>query len=570
MKKVIVFFTLLFTIGSTLIFITNCTKEEMEESISDYETVVNLYEVLPIEDRNEALEEFTLLVAKAMEFREFRSFVKNEVMKKFDYDYDILYSLIADQRINTEKYGNLSVNELLVKGLDNKPYSNITEKLNYLDNLKDNIIFPQISVPMKCEEWDAENSIPDIVFVPADYDEETHPELKAFDPQGNATWVNVQNYPKIPVLCVREADRVDLEGKLKVDRYGFVTPEESRNTTVEEAYLIASSKLKSGIKDDFEPIIIIVDSEDEIPERQNIMKNQNQEEEISDKSESVSVENAVSRLKSSGEWKPPAKIESVEIYPYNSYSMKLDWSDVQGARYYKIFREVNWSGGHQYLATIYEQGQGKIEYEDKGLTSGTNYSYRIRAYKDASNYGTLTMPYRRYASWRKNNRYEVLQKVYVSAKCWSKVCGWPDGDIELAYQVVRFTNNGAKDELGKKLLPTKTRNEARNQWCEYNAEMFRWDITQRAFDYHISFWEDEPGDDKGKVLFDNTTGFEYAKKEDPGPITGSTSFKITVDVRDDVLGWLEINHEEETGWQYFYHRFPVGKGFFDICITQSD
>ena len=36
---------------------------------------------LPIETRNEALEEFTLLVAKAMEIKEFRSFVKNEAME---------------------------------------------------------------------------------------------------------------------------------------------------------------------------------------------------------------------------------------------------------------------------------------------------------------------------------------------------------------------------------------------------------------------------------------------------------------------------------------------------------
>jgi hypothetical protein len=48
---------------------------------------------------NDAIEDFALIIAHSLQDRKFREFYKSEAMKKFDGDFDILYSNVKDSYV---------------------------------------------------------------------------------------------------------------------------------------------------------------------------------------------------------------------------------------------------------------------------------------------------------------------------------------------------------------------------------------------------------------------------------------------------------------------------------------
>ena len=75
---------------------------------------------------------------------------------------------------------------------------------------------------------------------------------------------------------------------------------------------------------------------------------------------------------------PLSSISGFAVEPAGSASIKLSWKKVSGAQKYLIYQ---YNGTTKKYTKIAEAGSGTTNYKVTGLSSGTSYSYRVRAYK---------------------------------------------------------------------------------------------------------------------------------------------------------------------------------------------
>jgi hypothetical protein len=161
-------------------------------------------------EKSAAIEELAITTAKALSNTEFRNHIKNEAMKQFDGDYDILYS-----RLNNEALKNGAVNGNFY--LDNLSLVQSAFKTNpkeYISNLIKQVPKFQIAVPVNCENWNADNYTPLVAYIPVNFDEKTFTKIKAFDSKGNIHWLPLDKDPDFPVIVLGYNERTDDEGNL--------------------------------------------------------------------------------------------------------------------------------------------------------------------------------------------------------------------------------------------------------------------------------------------------------------------------------------------------------------------
>lgn len=65
-----------------------------------------------------------------------------------------------------------------------------------------------------CDEWDTENYIPLVAFLPYDFDDQTATEVEAFDINGNSYMLSLEEEPEQPVIVVSISERVDKNGDI--------------------------------------------------------------------------------------------------------------------------------------------------------------------------------------------------------------------------------------------------------------------------------------------------------------------------------------------------------------------
>jgi hypothetical protein len=494
--------------------------------------------------KNEALEQFSLAVAGATADPGFRKLIKTEVNKQFDYDFDVLYRFIADREITTE-LGKTKVSDFLTFHLNKPHVASKKESVNslYLQNLVDLVDNLQISIPNFGAEWDAEGFIPKVVVLPVDFDEKTVNQVKAFDQFGNVSWVGAEEALQEPYIVVRESERVDINGKLRVDKYGFVLPEEMRLTVAEAAYIEAHTAYLNGTLDErnnFEPIIEVVDDEYLIGYSQS--------------TKGVSYKGTTSMYDGSQTLYPNARTAAVSmptnvsVYPSNPYSMYIKWQDVPEATYYKIYREVNYSGNYSLIATK-SKSEGQT-HSDNFLTLGNLYTYQIQAFNGSdTDYSARTLTTGARASWRRNNGREVIQKIYISRECWNWCCGLFDGKIELQYRLIKYNKQDNTVEYPEYNLGQRTKNQQKDTWHTYTTSLFDWDVTKYAYNYMLYFYEDDGGNGRGVEI---TLGMKFtAGIKDAISAEQNASVKFTLDDRDEEMGYVEIYHYDPTGKNYY-------------------
>ena len=86
------------------------------------------------------------------------------------------------------------------------------------------------------------------------------------------------------------------------------------------------------------------------------------------------LENGVSKA-ASGKTLKQVSITSVTA---NGTAMLLKWKKVSGADGYEIFRSTKKKGTYEKIGTV--TGAKKTKYEDKTLSTGKTYYYKVRAY----------------------------------------------------------------------------------------------------------------------------------------------------------------------------------------------
>ena len=184
-----------------LMIFSGCKKSAIEEA-TEPEPVVSLSEDFMFDNTvyTKSLDELARLVAFGMKDKEFRIFIKQQAEKQIDGDYDVIYEFTKDKAVK----GKSTLEDYLhhIAGV-------YFGKSGKVDKLISNVKNFQISVPVNCESWDAENYEPLVTYIPESFDEKTFKFVKAYDSQGHVYVLPLDKEPDRPVIVLGSCERMD-------------------------------------------------------------------------------------------------------------------------------------------------------------------------------------------------------------------------------------------------------------------------------------------------------------------------------------------------------------------------
>jgi hypothetical protein len=197
MKKTLQRFGIV-TVGLSLC-LWSCKEQDKNVQPSEEITVLTPTEY------NSRLEDVAKALAISMNEKSVRSFIKEEALKRFDGDYDILYGQVENKKINGENFESiLATNTSAGKNAKVDAVNNLrlTQKLIPLLN---------IAVPVNIDKWDVDNYNPLVVVLSDDYDDQKTTKVKGFRGDGSYTFIDAKLRPKDPVIVVGTNERTLFE-----------------------------------------------------------------------------------------------------------------------------------------------------------------------------------------------------------------------------------------------------------------------------------------------------------------------------------------------------------------------
>jgi len=141
-------------------------------------------------------QEFSKAFAKALASNsELRAFIKNEALKKFDQDYDILYQMVKEEMIGDKKFKDIIAEQYEKK-----------ENLNELDRLYPTLTIFVPKLPMNsfsAEKWDTKTEIPQVA-----YTLNTTANVPIVNEKGEEYILEAKYIPSFPVVVIKENEVV--------------------------------------------------------------------------------------------------------------------------------------------------------------------------------------------------------------------------------------------------------------------------------------------------------------------------------------------------------------------------
>lgn len=128
----------------------------------------------------------------------FRDFIKQEALKSFDGDYDILLSTVISHLNGTENQDY--ARRTNQSGWDSKIQKIYNEIINEFPGM-------QVSVQVNADQWNTANYIPPVVYLSADYDEATTDNVKGYKADGSTVQLDARKAPAKPVVVVSLNER---------------------------------------------------------------------------------------------------------------------------------------------------------------------------------------------------------------------------------------------------------------------------------------------------------------------------------------------------------------------------
>ncbi len=190
MKKIVLFFGLFYLFYSCEDTFT-VTKDEP----------------VPIDQVRKKWDETVELVAKdissKMNSLAFRKMLKHEVMLQFDGDYNILISSMMQRMPKYLEYE--SGQTLLMSGLNESLLSDYN--WDVLEHAGEEYPLMQVAVQVDAENWDADNELLSVVYVPSDFDELTHDFVDGFDKDQNPIQVSTLEDPQENYVVISQNER---------------------------------------------------------------------------------------------------------------------------------------------------------------------------------------------------------------------------------------------------------------------------------------------------------------------------------------------------------------------------
>jgi hypothetical protein len=179
----------------------SCSNNDIELSNEKFDSFM-------IDESNIALENLALLIQEANKSNQFRKELRTEVIKEYSLDY----------YLHQSKFKSENVENRIKKLLKNSSYGFNIEQLKEITDKLPNY---EISVPVHCEAWDAENFDPLVAYVPIDFDKKSDNKIKAFDRNGKVIWLKTDEEPQLPIILIRPIEDVDYSNYTKSFEDGF-------------------------------------------------------------------------------------------------------------------------------------------------------------------------------------------------------------------------------------------------------------------------------------------------------------------------------------------------------------
>ncbi len=192
MKQVKFHLISLTSIAMSLIFFS-CQDDLSENSRSNRQDVTSS----TLKDDNLSLKiEFGKAFAKiTAESQEVRDLIKNEALKKFDHDYDVLYQFVKDKKLSN----GITLEGLILKHVKPETLLLIEKRLPTLT-----IFIPELPEnSFSAEIWNTSEDIP-LVAIRAKYENN----VRFYDSNGSESILKGNQIPMHPVLVIKENERV--------------------------------------------------------------------------------------------------------------------------------------------------------------------------------------------------------------------------------------------------------------------------------------------------------------------------------------------------------------------------
>lgn len=161
---------------------------------------LDTYLAIDLENR---LKHFAKAVAKALEVPEVASYLKQEIAKKFDGDFDALWENVKDQSFP----GKGSLRDIISKNLED-----LNDDIDFMADVE-NVPKLQVSLPVHFQAWDGVTPIK-VAYTPLTIDDIDVQEVLAYDRFGEEYVLDGKTPPEFPVMVVGINERTDDEGNV--------------------------------------------------------------------------------------------------------------------------------------------------------------------------------------------------------------------------------------------------------------------------------------------------------------------------------------------------------------------
>lgn len=183
-----------------IIMATACTMNE-SGNINSEKTL----EPTLTSDYNVQMNDIAIAVSNAMRAsNDFRTLVKDEALRKFDFAYDIMLRPLSKKRLSDIGSTRAAMGEATVGDVLNDFFPSDTKStgIDIIDSLCAAYPLLQISVPVHLEDWNPDTYTPTVVFVGDDFSERTSLTVGGYDAEGNYVTVDAVNEPDVPVIVI--------------------------------------------------------------------------------------------------------------------------------------------------------------------------------------------------------------------------------------------------------------------------------------------------------------------------------------------------------------------------------
>jgi hypothetical protein len=157
---------------------------------------------------NQLRTDFAKILARAIANPQVKSLIKEESLKQFNNDYDVLFQMIKDKEVQpgitfTDQLSSLGLTEQMRTAIDN--------------SLPLLTIFVPDLPHFSADKWNIESDIPIVAVVNDDFSEKEQTPIPAFDHNGNQLQLKSNKAPAVPVIVVKDNERVIASTKNEVN-----------------------------------------------------------------------------------------------------------------------------------------------------------------------------------------------------------------------------------------------------------------------------------------------------------------------------------------------------------------